>query len=395
MLHIDDAERRRRLATRHALAPAYRVTDPVDAARAVVALHATDASTVHLSVQSRSETATVEEIDRALYDDRSLVKQLAMRRTLFAFPRDLLPAVWGSASARVAEFERRRIAKDIVAAERTTSPDGWLAEAATGVLHACSGSGGLTSTQIAEQVPMIAGKVAVSPGTKWGGDVPLAPRILTWLGARGLLVRGPSDAHWRLSRPQWLPMDEWVQPRAEPLDPAAGYAELVTRWLARFGPGTEDDLVWWLGATKRDTRAALHAVAAVAVSLDDGRTGWVLPGDDAATTDEVDPWAALLPTLDPTTMGWRHRHFYLDPTLAPYLFDSVGNGGTTAWWDGRIVGAWVQDDEGRVEVVTHGRVERAGVRALAAEADRLTAWLDGVRIANVYKSAIMKGERLP
>ena len=38
-------------------------------------------------------------IDHALYAERSLLRQLAMRRTVFAFPRDLFPAVRGSASA--------------------------------------------------------------------------------------------------------------------------------------------------------------------------------------------------------------------------------------------------------------------------------------------------------
>ena len=36
-----------------------------------------------------------------------------MRRTLFVFPRDLLPAAWGSASARVAGAERARLAKEV------------------------------------------------------------------------------------------------------------------------------------------------------------------------------------------------------------------------------------------------------------------------------------------
>ena len=65
-------------------------------------LHSTEPATVYLSVRARVDGVTVADVDRALYEDRTLVKQLAMRRTLFVFPRDLLPAAWGSASARVA-----------------------------------------------------------------------------------------------------------------------------------------------------------------------------------------------------------------------------------------------------------------------------------------------------
>src|SRR4029079_4846943 len=85
-----------------------------------------------------------------------------------------------------------------------------------------------------------------------------------------------------------------------------GYAELVGRWLRSFGPGTEDDLVWWLGATKGAVRAACAALGAVEGSLDGGGTGWVLPAD-LDQEDDVEPWAGLLPVLDPTVMGWKQR----------------------------------------------------------------------------------------
>ena len=53
----------------------------------------------------------------------------------------------------------------------------------------------------------------------------------------------------------------------------------MRRWLATFGPGTETDIVWWLGSTKTAVRRALADLEAVEVSLDGGGTGWVLPDD--------------------------------------------------------------------------------------------------------------------
>ncbi len=47
--HIDDDERRARLARRHALPPGSRVADPVAATRAMTVLHATEPPTVYLS----------------------------------------------------------------------------------------------------------------------------------------------------------------------------------------------------------------------------------------------------------------------------------------------------------------------------------------------------------
>ncbi|WP_067438835.1 winged helix DNA-binding domain-containing protein [Nocardioides jensenii] len=393
MRHIDDDERRSRLARRHAIAPQHRVADAVAATRAMTVLHATEPPSVHLSVAARSD-AEVADVDAALYDDRTLVKQLAMRRTLFVFPRDLLPAAWGSASARVATQEHAKIAKDVVRAGIDDDGAAWLARAEKAVL-ALLEQGARSTAQIREAVPELAGKVAVGrPDAKWGGEVPIAPRVLTWLGARGLLVRGTNTGHWRLSRARWTPMGEWLGTVPEPLSTDEGYAELVRRWLRTFGPGTTRDISWWLGSTVTAARRALDDLAAVEVSLDGGGTGWVLP-DDVDPVPPVGDWAALLPVLDPTTMGWKERGFYLDPEDVPYLFDSNGNAGTTAWWNGRIVGCWVQDDDGVVSVVPRGSLPGAATAALVAECDRLTRWLGGIRITSVYSSRQMKSARLP
>ncbi|GAB3251953.1 winged helix DNA-binding domain-containing protein [Nocardioides dilutus] len=385
--HIDDDERRARLAERHAVAPWSRAADPVAATEAMTVLHSTEPATVYLSLAARVDGLSVADVDRALYDDRSLVKQLAMRRTLFVFPRDLLPAAWGSASARVAASERARMAKDVEKAGVAKDGEAWLDASRGAILAAVTASeDGLTALEIKERLPEVAVKFDVTAGAVWNHS-----RVLTHLGLTADLVRGVNTLDWRLSRPRWTAMGRWLGDVPRPLEAHEGYAELVRRWLATFGPGTETDLVWWLGATKTAVRRALADLEAVEVSLDGGGTGWVLPDDEAldGTVPDVEPWAALLPVLDPTVMGWKERAFYLGDHT-PHLFDSNGNAGTTAWWDGRIVGCWVQDEAGVVEVRLMEKLPRAARAALAVEAERLTAWLDGTRVGTVYPSVAMK-----
>ena len=104
-------------------------------------------------------------------------------------------------------------------------------------------------------------------------------------------------------------MEVWLGHTLDRVPAAEATASLVEQWLRAFGPGTEADIKWWFGSTLTTVRGTLAAVGAVAVDLD-GSTGYVL-ADDLDDTAPVEPWAALLPPLDPTTMGWIEHDWYL------------------------------------------------------------------------------------
>lgn len=302
---IDIAERRRRLARRHRLVPGSRAPDVESATDALVCLHATDPGTVHLSAWARVDDFSPTDMDRATYTDRTLVKHLAMRRTLFVFGRDVLGAVQSGASARVADRERRRLIRDVEKAGLFSDGGRWLDEACAAVLEALTDGREATSSELRDDLPVLEGSIAYGEGKTWGGQVPVGPRVLTVLSAEGRIVRGSNRGDWASSRPRWTSMESWL---GEPLvvpSVEEGHTILVERWLRAFGPGTEADIKWWLGSTLTAVRRSLGELDAVAVDLD-GATGYLM-SDDLDPTDPVDAWVALLPVLDPTTMGWYDR----------------------------------------------------------------------------------------
>lgn len=386
---VDAAERRARLARRHRLAPGHRAQDVTQAATSMVCLHATDPATVYLSAWARVDGMAVADMDRALYVDRSLVKHLAMRRTLFAFPRHALSTAQAGASGRVADAERRRLVRDVEKAGLRPDGERWLSQASEQVLAALSDGREATSSELRDEIPQLEGAIAYGEGKSWGGRMPIGPRVLTTLSAAGRIVRASNDGAWTTSRPRWASTESWLGERIAPLSAREGTAGLVERWLRAFGPGTAADIKWWLGATVAAVRAALADLEAVEVRLEEG-TGYVL-ADDLEPTEPATPWAALLPPLDPTTMGWIERDWYLGPHKAQ-LFDSNGNAGPTAWWDGRIVGGWRQDDAGEVVLQLLEDVGAEGHHALEAEAARLTEWLAGTRVLARFPSPVSKGE---
>jgi len=378
--HIDDAERRARLVSRHLLDT--RAADVLTATRAVGFLHGTEPANIYLSLAARADVGRGD-IDTALFEERSIVRQLAMRRTVFAFDTALFAAVRGGAAARVEAQLSARLAKEVAAGGIATDGAAWV-EAVCEQVRDSLAEGPLTTAQLRERIPAMGARIEMSPGKSYGGNFPIAPRVLSVLAADGGVVRGRNAAGWKVSRPYWTAVEDWLGADPGALEPREAYAEVVRIWLDRYGPGTEDDIVWWLGATKSIVRNALGDLGAVEVSLDCGRTGWVLT-DDADAVAAPGPSAALLPPLDPTAMGWKERDFLLGPHASD-IFDRNGNAGATAWIGGRIVGTWAQDDAGAVVVLALDELDGGAAGLLDAEAERLSGWLDGDVVRSVYTS---------
>lgn len=387
MRTVDLRERRARLARRHRVAPGERAGDVEEAARSVVCLHGTDPATVYLSAWARVEGMTVADMDRALYSDRSLVKHLAMRRTLFVFPRDILGDAQAGASDRVADAERRRLTREVERAGLQADGERWLSQACEQVLAALADGREARSAELRKEIPLLEGSMVYGEGRSWGGKISVGPRVLTVLSAAGRIVRASNEGAWFTSRPRWALMSDWLGEELAAPPEAEGVAGLVERWLRAFGPGTEADIKWWLGSTVKAVRGGLAAIGAVEVDLD-GRTGYLLP-DDLDPPDPVAPWAALLPPLDPTTMGWYERDWYLGPHRAQ-LFDPAGNAGPTIWWDGRIVGGWRQDGDGAVVLQLLEDVGADALAAVEAEAARLTSWLGSTRVLPRFPSPLFR-----
>ena len=266
MQRIDVAERRARLVVRHRLDPAARATDPLTVARSLVCLHATDAVTVFLSIRARSDGVAPADVEQALYEDRSLVRLLAMRRTLWVVPRELVPVVFAAATRAVAATQRKRLEGFVRDSGVSTRPGAWITRAGNAAVAAVAARGEAMTREVVADVPLLATKLRFGSG-RWVVEQSAGARVLPQLAMEGRLVRGRPRGSWISPQFRWVTTEDWLGGPIEELDVAAAQAELLRRWLAAFGPATETDMRWWTGWTLRETRAALAAVPHTEVDL--------------------------------------------------------------------------------------------------------------------------------
>ncbi|MDX3243770.1 winged helix DNA-binding domain-containing protein [Streptomyces sp. ME18-1-4] len=384
--YIGVAERRARLALRHRLAPGARVATPEAVADALVALHGSDPATVYLAVGARlaDAAATVPDTDRALYVDRSLVRMHGMRHTVFVFPTELTAVVHASTGLAVAARERASLVKDMA---KAGAPDAaWLKEVEESALAALARLGQATAAELSREEPRLREQFVYAAGKSYEGVHTVVTRLLRVLGVEGKVVRGRPLGSWTSSQFRWA-----VAPEHPELPVADAQSELLRHWLTACGPATEADLKWWTGWRVTDVRRALTAIGARAVTLDEG-TGYVVEGDEEPVTGAGEPWAALLPALDPTAMGWQGRDWYLAPDLRPALFDYSGNVGPTVWWNGRVVGAWAQRSDGQIvwRILDEEGVGGEAKAAIGTEAERLGAWLGATRVTPRFRTPVEK-----
>ena len=321
---------------------------------------------MHLAVAARPRASRPADVDAALYDDRSVVKQLAMRRTLFVFPRDLLPAAWGSASARVATSERKRIAKAIVGAGIAPDGEAWL-DAAREATLARLATGPATTAELRAQVPELAGMIGgtsdktlrpADSGRAVGAHPPRPRRRCRARAQRRPLAaqqarvdprrrlarrRGRAARRGRGLRRARTPLAGHLRPRHRRRRPVVARLD-----QDRGHPGARRPR----GGGGRPRRR--HHRLAAARRPRRGRTGRAVGGaapDPRPDRDGLEV-ARLLPRPRPCPLPLRHQRQRRHDGV-------VGRS---------LVGCWVQDDEGVVRLSLLEDVGPAGHDALHAEA---------------------------
>lgn len=386
MRPVGVAERRARLVRRHHLATPAATVEAV--AGDLVGLHSSDPASVYLSARARVADFDVADLEAALYERRSLVRLLGMRRTMFVVPRELGSVVNAACTAALAPAERRRLIKMLEDQGISSNGERWLARVEARTLDALAIRDEATAAELTEDVPELGEKLRFGEGKSWAGTVGISTRVLFLLAAEARILRARPLGTWISSQYRWTLTEGWLDEGLREIPAPEARADLLRRWLYAFGPGTLTDVRWWTGWTVRQSRQALADVGAVEIDLDGG-SGYLLPDDLEVVRDVEEPCVALLPALDSTVMGWKARDWYLGDHGGA-LFDRNGNAGPTVWCDGRVAGGWALQENGKVVLRLLDRLDAERRSMLEVKGAQLEAWLGETRITPRFRTPLEK-----
>ncbi|HUP14496.1 MAG TPA: winged helix DNA-binding domain-containing protein [Acidimicrobiia bacterium] len=385
MRSVTISERRARLGVRHHLAGDYKADIVEAAAGRMVGFHASDPASVYLAARARVQGVTVEHLERALYEGRSMLRILGMRRTMFAAPLELAQLIQAGAASRLIAGERKRMAGFLAAGGVTDEPVAWLKEMEEATFAALEESGPALAQELTKKVPGLSEQISFGEGTKWAGTMGVSTRVLFLLALDGRIGRGRPRGTWTSSQHRWAPIDYWTPGGLGEVDPSEARRQIIRRWLFTFGPGGMDDIRWWTGWTVAEIRHALAEVDVTEVDVD-GQVALLL-SDDLDPVNPPGSWVAFLPGLDPTPMGWKERAWYLGLHKAA-LFDRNGNIGPSIWHDGRIIGGWGQNQERKVVYRILEPVSSRVARDAAREAAAVEEWIGDTKVTPRFRTPL-------
>jgi hypothetical protein len=329
-------------------------------------LHAQVLSSAVLSLWARVEDLERGAVQRALWEDRTLVKTWAMRGTLHLLPTSELP-LWQAALSTSRRYRKpglwRRFGLTL------DELDG-LTQAIGAALDGCV----MSREELAQKVGQVTRSNKFAAKLAYGGwSTILKPAAMT-----GRLCFGPSiGQRVRFTRPS-----SWVAAVAPPMDPQAATLAVTRRFLSAYGPATCDDLArWWGGCGIVTARQWIAALGEKVSAVDlDGAQAWMLAAD-AREARELSPQRSvrLIPAFDQYVIGAsRHAEHLLPGDLRSRVYRPQGWISPVLLVNGFMEGVWRHDIKGsRVEVVVEPFVKVPGwVRSAAAqEADRLAMFL--------------------
>jgi uncharacterized protein YcaQ len=353
--------RRQQLAARAPRAEADAVVERI------AGLHAQLTASAELTLWARVSGLERDDVSRAVWEERSLVKTWAMRGTLHLMPADEL-GLWVAAQGAL---KPRHHVPAWLRHHGLTRDE---ADAMLAAIPAALDGRQLTREELAGEVARVTGIGALDGKLRGGfGDL-LKPAAF-----RGDLCFAPSDGrNVRFARP-----DQWLGPW-QPADQDEAVRAVTRRYLAAYGPANREALARWFGMpSPAQAGRWLKGLGDEAVTVQLDGEELVMLAEDVAEAAAAEPAGGvrLLPAFDHYVVAApRDRDAVLPAAQRSRVYRPQGWLSPVLLVDGRMTGIWSHERKGDrlvVQVEPFARLTRAERAGAEAEAHALAGFLGG------------------
>ncbi|MGH2663265.1 MAG: winged helix DNA-binding domain-containing protein [Actinomycetota bacterium] len=332
----------------------------VDVMRDTCGVHAQVQSSAELQLWARVNGITPEDVRRALWERRSLVRTWAMRGTLHLLTADDLPLYvalrqhdrwWKGAWLRMIRMTEKELRHTV------------------GAIRDSLGARPMTREQLAEKV---AGKVGHKGRERmmsgWG-------EMLKPAAFHGSLCSGPP----RGQAVTFVRPDRWLGTWKEP-DGEEAWPEILRRYLRAYGPASREEFARWWGMQPAPAGRVMKGSAEelAEVEVEGYRASALAQDVPGLRRARLHGPVRLLPAFDVYVVGIRPRVSLVERRFEKLVFRQAGWISPVVLVDGMAAGVWKHERNGKridVAVQPFGRLSPAHRNGVAEEADRLGRFL--------------------
>ncbi|MFP3895446.1 MAG: winged helix DNA-binding domain-containing protein [Anaerolineales bacterium] len=346
---------------------------------------ATRPTVPYLSLWARMRDFRRENLDEALYEERSLLRVPCMRGQLYLVPVEDYPAYYQLTKPffqqGLEDLTRFFSRTDKECEVNYDLCDETLIQR---VLEVISSQGGHTIAELTELLPVLGTRVYHDPDYPELGYSKLGTQLIPAICAQGILVRARPRGGWRSQLYTYEALSSWLPGLdLEGLSAREALRYVVSGYIKAFGPATVGDISLWLGGyARRQVVGALMALGDELTRVQMAKSQRVyfmhveeVEALQSYTYEEHD--VALLPPHDTYPTAYSDTSRFLSRRYRERVFDRVGEPLGTVWLDGYIVGIWnAQPQDEHIQVRLFEPLPPNIVALVAEETRRLSRFLE-------------------
>lgn len=331
----------------------------ISVARRIGGVHAQLMSAAEQALSARIEALSPENVQAALWEERSLVKSWLMRGTLHLIAAEDYPLAIGALST-LRHFRRPSWQKHHgVSLEEL--------EAIIESVRVTLGATGMTREQLAGAIVEDTGEPRLAELLRSGWGALLKPASF-----QGYLCYGPDSGQ----NVTFVSPRKWLGD-LQPLEAVEALNEMVRRYLNAYGPATPEEFGRWLGLPPSQAKRAFRSLGDEIEEVDvEGWSSWAL----ASTLEQMrslvpSPTVRLLPYFDPYVVAaYRHADYLVADEYKGRIYRSQGWIYPVVLVDGRFAGVWGSEDDRtrlRISIEMFGEADGRVKSGIESEAARL------------------------